>query len=587
VKSTFSREDREIIKLLEGLKSAKSDYPPKLLARRRTAFIKQVVEWENIEVKETTSVPDRKVTRLLKGLQSESIVYPPKLLAKQRAAFIKQVAKWENIEVKETTSVPDRKVTRLLKGLQSKPIVYPPKLLAKQRAAFINHLAEWERVEARSKLPLQNQDVIKLLENLKPIQAEYPRELLAGRRSAFVSQILQRDKTDWWERLRAGIQNTLTSLTIPQRITKLEFMRTTFVMGSLIAAMFLGSLLFGNHERLATEINNSSAQEEIANPIFPTPTSTFELAATICKPGYLPPMCLAKRFDKSRDLTFQGNGLARAAVAKDTLPGYSGIHQASYINDGLYGSGASWVSFSANSWIKIDLGQTTVINLVKFGKDRLGYSDNHNPGQFTIEVALNDNVYANGDSTNDSNEYQRVYDSQEAGFTGVVFGSETVQASFKPTLARFVKITVTNPGAAIDEVEVLYSDQISVGVPIQNTKEPRSLQATATVTSSPTTRPTNTYTPIPTNTPTPIPTDTATPIPTDTPTPIPTNTPTPVPSNTPTPVPTDTPLPLPTDTLIPLPTDTPLPLPTDTLIPLPTDTPMPISTDTPVPVPTI
>jgi len=579
VKSTLSREDREIIKLLEGLKSATSDYPPKLLARRRTAFIKQVVQWENIEIKHAASVQDRKVTRLLKGLQSEPIVYPPKLLARQRAAFIKRVVQWENIEIKQAASAQDRKVTRLLKGLQSDLIVYPPKLLARQRAAFITHIAEWERVEARSQLPLQNKDVIRLLENLKPIQAEYPRELLAGRRSAFVSQILQRDKTTWWERLRAGIQNTLTSLTIPQRITKLELMRTTFVMGSLIAAVFLGSLLYGNHERLATVINNSSTQEEIANPLFPTPTSTLELAATICKPGYLPPMCLAKRFDKSRDLTFQGNGLARAAVAKDTIPGYSGIHQASYINDGLYGSGASWVSFSANSWIKIDLGQTAVINLVKFGKDRLGYSKNHNPGQFTIEVALNDNVYANGDSTNDSNEYQRVYDSQEAGFTGVVSGSETVRASFKPTLARFVKITVTNPGAAIDEVEVLYSDQISVGAPIQNTREPRNPQATTTVTSSPTTRPTNTATPIPTNTATPIPTNTATPIPTDTPTPIPTNTPTPIPSNTPTHIPTNTPT--------PVPTDTPLPLPTDTLIPLPTDTPMPISTDTPVPVPTI
>src|SRR6185295_11337592 len=157
-----------------------------------------------------------------------------------------------------------------------------------------------------------------------------------------------------------------------------------------------------------------------------TPTSTLEVAETICKPGYLPPTCLAKRFDKSRDLTFQGNGLARAAVAKDTIPGYKGIHQASYINDGLYGSGASWISYSANSWVKIDLGQATVINLVKFGKDRLGNSTDHNPGQFTIEVALSDNVYANGDSTNDENEYDRVYDSRAAGFTGVVSGSETV-----------------------------------------------------------------------------------------------------------------------------------------------------------------
>lgn len=332
-------------------------------------------------------------------------------------------------------------------------------------------------------------------------------------------------------------------------------MRTSLVLGSLIVAAFLGSLILGNRTQgLGTALIGSATQREISGSFLPTSTATLEIARTICKPGYIPPMCLAAGFDKSRDLTFQGNGLARAAVAKDTIPGYSGIHQASYVNDGLYGSGASWVSYSANSWIKIDLGQNTTINIVEFGKDRLGNFHDHNPGQFTIEVALSDNVYANGDSTNDDREYQKVFDSKTVGFTGEVSGSETIKATFTPTLARYVKITVTNPGAAIDEVEIFYSNQSYPSVEIGRTKEPRDLRPTSTATPSPTSRPTDTPTSVPTDTPTLIPTDTPTSVPTDTPSPPPTDTPTSVPTDTPPPVPTDTPMLIPTDTPTPVPT---------------------------------
>ena len=48
MKSTFSPEDEEIIKLLEDLKSVIADYPPELLARRRTAFIKEIRQRGNI-----------------------------------------------------------------------------------------------------------------------------------------------------------------------------------------------------------------------------------------------------------------------------------------------------------------------------------------------------------------------------------------------------------------------------------------------------------------------------------------------------------------------------------------------------------
>jgi len=521
-------------------------------------------------VKSTFSPEDQAIIKLLKALQPAQADYPRKLLARRRAAFIKQIARLEKPGDNHVLPLPDRKTIKLLEGLRSDQAEYPPDLFARRRAAFISQIVEREGVEAVEELPLPNQDVIGLLGRLKPITAEYPQQLMAKRRAAFVRQVARRGQGTWWERLLSDIQNRFIGLTISPGPSPIGLMRTSLVLVSLVAAAYLGSLILGTRAGGPGTINGDSAgPAETSEAFLPTPTATLELAKTICKPGYKPPMCLAAGFDKSRDLTFRGNGLARAAVAKDTVPGYSGIHQAAYVNDGLYGSGASWVSYSANSWIKIDLGQNTTINIVEFGKDRLGNFRNHNPGQFTIEVALSDNVYANGDSTNDDREYKQVFDSKTVGFTGEVAGAETIKATFNPTLARFVKITVTNPGAAIDEVEIFYSSASSPSVEIGRTREPRVSQPTSTVTPSPTSRPTNTRTPIPTRTRTPIPTNTRTPIPTDTPTLVPTDTLTPMPTDTATPMPMDTPTPAPTDVPILVPTDTETPVPTDTLTPVP------------------
>jgi hypothetical protein len=305
-------------------------------------------------------------------------------------------------------------------------------------------------------------------------------------------------------------------------------------------AVFVGSLLGIPGQPLYT----SSSQTDVARPAsIPAATSTGEVAKVICKPGYLPPLCLAKETDERQSLTFQGNGSARPAVAKDTLPGYSGVHRPAYINDGLYGPGASWISNSAYSWIKIDLGQTTTINTVAFGRDRLGSFNDRDPGQFVIAVALNDNIYADGNSSNDYVEYTQVFDSEQAGFDGVVSGPETVKAQFGPIMARFVKITFANPGTAVDEVEVFMVQP--PGVSDDATRKPTD--------------------DLPGNPPTSIPS--STPVPPDTATPVPTNTP--VPPDTATPVPTDTPEP--TDTPIPPPPTDPPP----TVTPLPTDPPPP------------
>src|SRR3712207_7305450 len=47
-----------------------------------------------------------------------------------------------------------------------------------------------------------------------------------------------------------------------------------------------------------------------------------------------------------------------------------------------------------------------------------------------------------------------IYNSDEEGFDGIVSGPETIQATFDPITARFVKITFENPRTAVDEIEV-------------------------------------------------------------------------------------------------------------------------------------
>jgi hypothetical protein len=354
--------------------------------------------------------------------------------------------------------------------------------------------------------------------------------------------------------------------------------------------------LYGTRQPLTGLPGPSLSEHEApyASPV--APNSTLETAEVICKPGYLPPLCLAKQLDQSQGLTFPGNGAARPAVAKDTIPGYSRIHKAAYVNDGLYGPGASWVSNSPYSWIKIDLGEVRTINTITFGRDRLGNFNDGDPGQFTIAIALSDDIYANGNSSNDFKEYKQVYNSKKAGFDGIVSGPETVQARFDPVIARFVKITFENAGTAVDEVEVFMIQP--PGYSGNPTPKPREedpplvsiLVPTGTLLPASTSTPVRpSSTPVPTNTPTraptltPAPTDTSIPEPTDTPRPtqthIPEPTDTPRPTRTPTPEPTDTPRP--TRTPTPEPTDTPRPTRTHT--PEPTDTPRPTRTHTPEP----
>ena len=131
--------------------------------------------------------------------------------------------------------------------------------------------------------------------------------------------------------------------------------------------------------------------------------------------------------------------MAKPAVALNTIPGYA-IHQVEFANDGFYGNERSWIGLAPSGWLKIDLGRTASINRITFGRDRVVGHDDRDPGQFTISVALSENVYANGDDSNDKNEYRRIFDSATVGFSGSVNGTETVQAAFGPVDARYADL---------------------------------------------------------------------------------------------------------------------------------------------------
>ena len=512
---------------------------------------------------------DQDILQLLESLKSNRVEYPPDLLAARRADFIAKLSQYKQEENKETAP-SGRQFTKRLKELQSVRAEYPPELLAARRAAFIAQVENLGTADVVEDLTVRDQDFLKLLKKVKSAEPGYPSRLLAARRAAFVRQVRLEGGVSLLDMLRFALQRLFESKV---RIPSTGFgdaLRTSAVIAMLMLAAYIAYLF-----PITQPILQASPEQDQAAQVVPLPTTPADdVPQIICKQGYEPPLCLAKTFDQSKDLSYQGNGVARPAVAKDTMSVNEGIHDPANVNDGLYGPGSSWVSNSPYSWIKIDLGKPTTINAIAFGRDRLGHLKYGNPGQFVIAVALSDNVYADGNSSKDYVEYTQVYHSQQDGFEGVVKGTETIRANFAPVRVRYIKIIFANPGTAVDEVEAFLASPPVVAQ--DATRKPNDDVPTIVWTAAPTftTVPTNTASPVPTNTLAP----TDTPLPSDTPTDVPTATNTPRPTLTPTPEPTDTPPP--TRTPSPEPTNTPEP--TDT--PVPTDTVAPIATETTEPV---
>ncbi|HET9589910.1 MAG TPA: DUF3060 domain-containing protein [Anaerolineales bacterium] len=435
----------------------------------------------------------------------------------------------------------DRILIKLLKDLAASEPDYPPELLAARRAAFQAQVQELSRVDTAEELSAGDREVVKLLGRLKSAQEEYPAELLAARRAAFLSEMARAGGgTSILEQLRASLQRIFQKTTTPA-VRSPEFRRISLVIASLMAAVMIGSLFFLRAERSS----QPSPSQAAAAPTDLLPAQTGEVALTICKTDDRSSSCPPGELDPSRDLADPGNGLARPAVSKDARASQDGVHRAAYVNDGR--GGASWISGSPDSWIKIDLGRVTNINTVSLQKGNPGSSTDDDPGQFVIAVALSD-MYADGDSSNDYMEYTQVFDSEQAGFSGRVSHMETIRTQFPPVRARFLKITFENAGAAIEKVGVFMIEPPLLAEGPASTSQDDLPGITLTPTSTDTPSPLDTAMSAPTGTG--LPTGTAVSIPTHTPTAS--DTLTPLPTNTRPAADTSTPIPAdPVPTVVP------------------------------------
>ena len=419
----------------------------------------------------------------------------------------------------------DREIIELLKDLGNFKSRYPSELLAARRAAFLAHVEQLSTPEPVEEWSAADQEIVNLLGNLKSVRVEYPPQLLAARRSTLLHQMEQIRRVSFLDEFRVSLRRRFQS-----RTTILTVMRISLVVASLIGAVLMGSLLLPRAEQSFQPIPSQAAAA-------PTPSlspGAVGGAIIVCKPYEQTPSCSPDDLDPSLDLANSGNGAAQPAVSKDARSNTDGVHKAAYVNDGR--GGASWISNSADSWIKIDLGKVTTINTVSLQKGSAGSSGENNPGQFVIAVAVSD-VYADGDSSEDFVEYAQVFRSEGTGFSGSVSQEETIRTQFSPVQARFVKITFEQAGAAIEEVGVfMVQPPVLSEQPTQSpSKDPAGITATPmhTITASPM----DTAASVPTGTP--LPTDTAVFIPMDTPTQLPTTPP--PPPDTATVVPTEPP----------------------------------------------
>jgi len=440
-----------------------------------------------------------------------------------------------------------------LKDLGALDVPYPIELLTARRAAFLAQVDQLIAAEADEEGSPADEEIVRLLETVKSAQADYPSDLLPDRQAAFVRQIEKVGRISLGERFHVFLQRIFQTTTTNPHSPSAGLMRISLTVTSLFAALFLGSVWFARAQASFT----ASLSQVAVTPTSVLPLSTSEVAITICKPDDPASACPSGELDPNQDLADPGNGTASPAVSKDVHL----AHQAKYVNDGR--GGASWVSNSPYSWIKLDLGEVRTINMVSLEKGHLDSSPDNELGYFVIAVALSD-VYADGDSGNDYKEYTQVFHSEQAGFSGIDSHTELIKTLFSTVEARFVKITFEKAGAAIEEVGVFMVEEPPV-LAAKPTRIPRDDQPGIFLI------PTHTNTSIAIYTSTSIPTNT----PIDTPTLLPTHTAEP-PTNTP----IDTPTLLPTQTAKP-PTNTPPP--PDTPTQLPTQTQPPVDTSTPVP----
>jgi hypothetical protein len=426
--------------------------------------------------------------------------------------------------MRQTPSQQDQEILKLLETLKSSRVDYPQDLLVRRRAALI---AKLEKQQVKNSSSLEKDALIELFTDLKQDNAKYPPILLAKRRAAFLDQAKKHRRVGWLKAFSSGIRNIFTVGQKAPRMPMINSLRGLLIVFTLTTAAVAGLLLFGNPDQTTQLEEPHPTQQAFTQPTRVLPTATSETIQTTCAPDSVLSACSTYGFVRNLD--------------RD-----------------------SWVSNSTDNWIKIDTGQTAIINKIELDRE----SVNGFGGNFTILVAQSDN------------EYKQVYDSNDNNLASAIVGQETVHVFIEPVLARYVVVKVASPGMVINEVRAFSLPQTSTLYPtIENTKTANLPRQEPGNTRLPTRTPLPTNTTLPTSSPVPTNTPTATNTTLPTSSPVPTNTPTATNTALPTssPVPTNTP----TQTVSPTPTNTPIPTvilpPTNTLTPTlsPTSTPTP------------
>jgi hypothetical protein len=360
---------------------------------------------------------------------------------------------------------------------------------------FLEQLKKHPRFQTVDERDEIDEKLLEVFRRLKSIEPEYPPAMLARRRSLYKQRISKIFPNTIWHVLRSRFQDLIAGLLTFGSPIPVKFARAATLAVGIAMVAFAAFALYGK----PVQTNSPAIPPTQVFTMTPGQVSDTPPAAIICADGDEPPLCIAVELDKSQNVAYTGNGSARPAVAKDSSK--DDMTSAAHLNDGLYGPSASWVSESPNSWIKIDLGAPTAIDTVAFGRDRHGKLNAGDPGRFVIAVATFDDVYADGNSSNDEREYVQVFDSQQEGFDGTISGGETVVAVFELRQARFIKITFQNARTVIDEVEAFASRSTSVvSVNPTRTRDSGSPSNPSTALPANTTIPSSTATPVPVNT---------------------------------------------------------------------------------------
>src|SRR5919109_603574 len=166
----------------------------------------------------------------------------------------------------------DQKIIKLLEELGSFQSTYPPELLKARREAFLAQVDKLAKMD--EELSAEDQEIVQFLGRLKSALPEYPPELLAARRSAFLGQLEKAGAVSVWDRLRTFIQRMFAPS------SPAGLMRTSLVIGSLIAAVLVGSLFLRGTEGTIRPLPVAAVPTGLPTRLVP---NTGEVAILICK----------------------------------------------------------------------------------------------------------------------------------------------------------------------------------------------------------------------------------------------------------------------------------------------------------------